>query len=163
MPLTLGISTRVPFKGHLPLPKISHLDWRCTTEWMDRPLKFVPQLLPSPHLTCPVCALTSWIPSFIPKSPTSFLQSPLPPNIFRSCLDLTYKWPELLLHFCAEGREESWLMRTHETSGWLANMSSKQQELDHAQILERDAQDCCLSVPFRYLHPSFSCVCAGLI
>lgn len=48
---------------------------------------------------------------------------------------------------------------------WLSSrcVFIKQQELDHAQILEHNAQDCCLSVPFRYLYPSFSCICAGLI
>lgn len=45
----------------------------------------------------------------------------------------------------------------------LLDMPVKQQELDHAQIFEQGAQVCCLSVPFRYLCPSFSCICAGLI
>lgn len=110
----------VPFKEHFSLPKVHHLDWRCTVEGMDRPLKFVPWLLP--HCTHVSAVPSPWIPSLIPQCPYVLSAVSLTPSIFHSCLDLTYEWLEMLLHSCVSG-EEGWLMRPHGTNGRVADVS----------------------------------------
>lgn len=156
MSLMLAMSTCVfHSKGIFPCPKYT------TVEGMDRPLEFVPQLLP--HFTCVSAVPSPWIPSLIPQCPYLLSAVSLTPHIFHSCLDLTCEWLEMLLGLCVRGGgrltgESTW-------DFWPSSrpVFNQQQELGHAQSLEQDFQDCCLVVPLGYLCPSCSCVCAGSV